>query len=104
MKQATEYIWGLRYKLHIMGIMVDEPAYVFGDNQSVQANTTAPDSTLKKKSHAIAYNFVREGCTRDEWQTTYINTNENVAQKKVCSDIEFCTQIGMTLKVLDVET
>jgi hypothetical protein len=79
MKQATEYIRGLRYKLRMMGITVDEPAFVFGDNQSVLANTTAPGSTLKKKSNAIAYLFVREGCTRDEWQMTYINTDENVA-------------------------
>jgi hypothetical protein len=79
MKQATEYIRGLRYKLRMMGITVDEPAYVFGDNQSVLANTTAPGSTLKKKSNAIAYHFVREGCARDEWRTTYINTDENVA-------------------------
>ncbi len=79
MKQATEYIRGLRYKLRMMGITVDEPAFVFGDNQSVLANTTAPSSTLKKKSNAIAYHFVREGCARNEWRTTYINTNDNVA-------------------------
>jgi hypothetical protein len=79
MKQATEYILGLRYKLRMMGITVDEPAFVFGDNQSVLANTTAPGSTLKKKSNAIAYHFVREGCARDEWRTTYINTDENLA-------------------------
>ena len=79
MKQATEYIRGLRYKLRMMGITVDEPAFVFGDNQSKLANTTAPGSTLKKKSNAIAYHFVREGCARDEWRTTYINTDENVA-------------------------
>jgi hypothetical protein len=46
----------------MMGITVDEPAYVFGDNQSVLANTTAPESMLKKKSSAIAYHFVQEGC------------------------------------------
>ena len=71
MKQATEYICGLRYKLRMMGITVDEPVFVFGDNQSILANTTAPSSTLKKKSNAIAYHFVREGRARDEWiQTT----------------------------------
>ena len=32
---------------------MDEPAYVFGDNQSVLANTNAPGSTLKKKSNTI---------------------------------------------------
>jgi hypothetical protein len=41
MKQVTAYYRGLRLKLRMMGITVDEPAYVFGDNQSVLANTTA---------------------------------------------------------------
>jgi hypothetical protein len=66
MKQATEYVCGLRYKLRMMSIMVDEPAFVYGDNQSVLANTTNPSSTLKKKSNAIAYRFVREGCAQGE--------------------------------------
>jgi hypothetical protein len=65
MKQATEYVRGLRYKLRMMGITVDEPTFVFGDNQSVLANTTNPTSTLKKKSNAIAYHFVREGVACD---------------------------------------
>jgi hypothetical protein len=43
----------------------------------VLANTTIPDSTLKKKSQSIAYHFVREGSARNEWQTSYVNTNEN---------------------------
>ena len=79
MKQATEYVCGLRYKLRMMGITVDEPTFVFGDNQSVLANTTNPTSTLKKKSNAIAYHFFREGVARDEWRTAYINTHDNVA-------------------------
>ena len=65
MKQATEYVCGLRYKLRMMGITVNEPTFVFGDNQSVLANTTAPASTLKKNSNAIAHHFVRKGCARD---------------------------------------
>jgi hypothetical protein len=78
-KQATEYIHWLRYKLRMMGITVDEHAYAFGDNQPVLANTTAPGSMLLKKSNAIAYHFVCEGCARDEWRTAYINTDKNVA-------------------------
>ncbi len=79
MKQCTEYIRGLRYKLRTMGINVIGPTYIYGDNQSVLANTTIPDSTLKKKSQSIAYHFVREGVARDEWRTAYVNTNENPA-------------------------
>jgi hypothetical protein len=79
MKQATEYIRGLRSKLRMMGFTVDEPAFVFGVIQSVLANTTAPGSTLKKNSNTIAYHLVWEGCACDEWQTTYINMDKNVA-------------------------
>ena len=53
--------------------------YIQGDNQSVLANTSIPDSTLKKKSQSIAYHFVPEGAARDEWRTLYINTHENEA-------------------------
>ena len=77
MKQCCEYLKGLRYKLRMMGIPVDDPVYVYGDNQSVLANTTVPESMLKKKSNSIAYHFVREGVAKDEWRTTYINTKCN---------------------------
>ena len=61
----------------MMGIPVEGPGYIEGDNQSVLANTTIPDSTLKKKSQSIAYHFVREGSEQDKWKTTYVNTHEN---------------------------
>ena len=79
MKQCCEYLRGLCYKLRMMGIPCNGPAYIFGDNQSVLANTTIPDSTLKKKSQSIAYHFVREGVAQNEWRTTYVNTHENEA-------------------------
>ena len=79
MKQVCEYIHGLLYKLRMMGIPVDGPAYILGDNQSVLANTSIPESALKKKSQSIAYHFVREGVARDEWRTSYINTHMNDA-------------------------
>ena len=79
MKHCTEYVRGLRYKLRMMGIACDLPTLIYGDNQSVLSNTTIPDSVLKKKSNSIAYHFVREGCARDEWRTSYINTHQNPA-------------------------
>ena len=63
----------------MMGIPCEEPTYVYCDNQSVLANTTAPDSQLKKKSNSVAYHFVREGCAADEWRIAYINTHDNTA-------------------------
>ena len=37
----------------MMGIPVEGPTYIYGGNQSVLANTTIPDSTLKKKSQVL---------------------------------------------------
>ena len=62
-----------------MGIPVEGPICIYGDNQSVLANTTIPDSTLRKKSQSISYHFVCEGAARDERRTSYVNTNDNEA-------------------------
>ena len=62
-----------------MGIPVEDPTFIFGDNQSVLSNTTMPESQLKKKTQSIASHFVQEVCSRDEWRTAYINAHENVA-------------------------
>ena len=79
MKQCCEYIRGLMYKLSAMGIHIDGPAYIFGDNKSVLVNSSKPTSVLKKKSCSIAYHYVRDGSAKDEWRVTYVNTNDNVA-------------------------
>ena len=50
MKLCCEYIRGLRYKLQMMGIPVNGPAYIYGDNQSVLFNTYIPDYNLNNKS------------------------------------------------------
>mmetsp|Transcript_30594 Transcript_30594/g.40655 ORF Transcript_30594/g.40655 Transcript_30594/m.40655 type:complete len:148 (-) Transcript_30594:278-721(-) len=67
LKQCMEYIRGLRYKLRMMGMPVEGPAFIFGDNQSVLANSSKPGY------------LVREGTAADEWCITCINTNDNVA-------------------------
>ena len=61
----------------MMGIPVTDPTYIYGNNQSVLANMTNPDSTLKKKSQSICYHFVCEGVACSKWRTTYINTHDN---------------------------
>ena len=79
MKQATEFVHGLLYKLRMFGISVSKPAYIFGNNQLVLCNTTKPGSMLNKKVRAILYHFICKGCARNEWRTAYVNTNYNPA-------------------------
>ena len=63
----------------MLGIPVEGPTYIFGDNQSVLSNTSKPHSSLKKKPSSIAFHFVWEGVAKDEWRTTYLNTAHNPA-------------------------
>ena len=63
----------------MMGIPVEFPTFIFGDNRSVLLNSSKPHSVLKKQSSSIAYHFVREGVARDEWRVAYLNTNLNCA-------------------------
>lgn len=79
LKTAVEVNRGLRYKLRMMGVPIDGPTYMYGDNMSVLHNTQKPESTLKKKSQSIAYHLVRESVARGEVLTGYINTKENFA-------------------------
>jgi Reverse transcriptase (RNA-dependent DNA polymerase) len=59
-KTAVDMVEGLRYKLRMLGIPIDGPTDLFGDNESVVKNATRAESTLKKKHNAIAYHRVRE--------------------------------------------
>ena len=64
MKQCCEYLCGFQYKLRMMDILVNNPAFTYRNNQSLLWNTAVTDSTLKKKSSAVAYHFVTEGVAR----------------------------------------
>ena len=52
---ASELIMEVRYTLRMMGVALDGPAMLLGDNMSVVLNTTVPSSVLKKKHNAICY-------------------------------------------------
>ena len=61
------------------GVRINSMALVYSDNQSVLANTTGTDLALKQKSNSIALNSVQEEKVRDEWRTTYIESDENTS-------------------------
>ena len=83
-----------------MGILVNNPTFIYSDNQSVLWNTTVPESSLKKKSCAVAYHFYREGVARNEWLTAYVRTNLNpsdILTKTVRAVKDRITKIRMLL-------
>jgi hypothetical protein len=67
----------------MMGVSIDGPTYVYGDNMLVMHNTQRPKSVLKKKSNAICYHVVRESAAMGESIIGHIPSVNNPAD--ICS-------------------
>jgi hypothetical protein len=76
---ATELILEVRYMLRSLGVALDGPALMLGDNMSVVLNTIVPSRLLKKKHNAIAYHRVREAIAARIMRFAYIKSEENVS-------------------------
>ena len=61
-----------------MGVGIDNPLYIYGNNMSVIHNTQRPESMLKKKNNSICYHAVRQSVATGEALTGHIGTDENV--------------------------
>ena len=59
-KLATQQAVAARITLRYLGVTVEGPTYMFGDNGLVVTSASVPHSPLKKRHHALAYHFVRE--------------------------------------------
>ena len=79
MKIGMKSLGGLQYKLRMMGVPIDGPSLIYGDNMLVIHNTQPPESTLKKKRNSIAYHAVWESVAMDESLTGHVGTNDNPA-------------------------
>jgi hypothetical protein len=85
MKTGFDAVRGLRYKLRMLGIVLEKPAYCYGDNMSVIHNTQRPESTLKKKSNSICYHYCREAIAMGESMTAHIRSEDNPAD--ICTKL-----------------
>jgi hypothetical protein len=78
---ATELILEVRYMLRLLGVALDGPELMLGDNMSVVVNTTVPSSVLKKKHGAIVYHWVREAIAARIMKFSFIISEENVGDQ-----------------------
>jgi hypothetical protein len=85
MKNGMECVRGLRYKLRMMGIPVEGPAYTYGDNMSVIHNTQRPESMLKKKSNSVCYHYCRESVAMGETMTGHVPSTKNPSN--ICTKV-----------------
>ena len=62
-----------------MGVPIEGPTHIYGDNMSTIHNTQCPESQLKMKSNSICYPPVREAVAMGELVTRVVKTDENPA-------------------------
>ena len=79
MKHGIETLRGLRYKLRMMGVPLTGPSFIYGDNKSQVANSSRPESTLKKKCNSICYHAICESVAMGESFIAHIRTQFNLA-------------------------
>jgi hypothetical protein len=76
---ATDLILEIRYCLRMMGVPIDGPALMIGDNRSVILNSTVPSSVLKKKHLSCGFHRIRECIASRIVRFVYVESSENVA-------------------------
>ena len=57
---STELTMEMSYSLRMLGVPIDGPSQILGDNYSIVTNFSITSRTLKKKQNDIAYHQVRE--------------------------------------------
>ena len=77
MKHGMETLRGIRYTLRMMGIHIEGPSFIYGDNMLVIHNTQLPEINLRKKSNSICYHAMIESVAMGELLTTRIPTGKN---------------------------
>ena len=75
----TEMVMEYRYKLRMLGVQVEGPSLMLGDNMSVIVNTSVPSSQLKKKHHACAFHRLREFHACQVVNITHVDLVDNLA-------------------------
>ena len=59
-RQGSDKGLAERYKLRALGVPIDGPTYMFGDNKSVVLSATVPTHKLNKRHNFLAYHRLRE--------------------------------------------
>ena len=60
MRTGIDKVQALQYKLYMMVILMDSPAYVFCDNQLVVLTAQKPETRLSKKHNTSNYHRISE--------------------------------------------
>ena len=78
-KQCAEQVRELQETLKLMGIPIEESAWMLGDNSSVITSSTIPSSMLKKRHQALSYHYVHACVAHGFLKFCFLKSEQNVA-------------------------
>ena len=78
-RQGVEQIIDLRYRLHMLGVPIEGPSWLFGDNKAVVTSSKIPHSSLNKRWNAISYHKVQGAVAGGFIRFEHISTDQNPA-------------------------
>ena len=79
MKTCVEHIVGLRYKLRMFGVPIDEPTKVLCDNKACVDSSSKVESTLNKKHSSLAYHATRWAVAAGSVKIGKVDTKDNIS-------------------------
>ena len=75
-----EIIEALRYKLCMIGILIDVSTNICCDNRAVCVHTTRPKLTLSKNHHSISYHRTQEAVAAGKVRVSKEHTSTNLTE------------------------
>jgi hypothetical protein len=76
---AAELILEVKFMLRSIGMDLDGPTLMLGDDKSFVLHTSVPSIVLMKKHDAIAYHWVREVIAAKVMRFAYVKSEDNVS-------------------------
>ena len=78
-RRASEQIDDLQYTLMSMGVPIERPSWMLGDNQSVITSSSIPHSLLKKRHIALSYHKVHAGVAHGHYCCCHVDSKNNIS-------------------------
>ena len=69
----------LRHTIRMMGIPLEGPAWMFGDNSSIITSSNIPSSKLNKRHQILSYHRVREAIASRILFFNFVKSENNMA-------------------------
>ena len=78
-RTAIEQQRSNKLTLMYLGVPIDGPALLLGDNKTIVDNTTTPHGKLHKRHLMLSYHYIRESIASGSYKYAFVNGKDNLS-------------------------